>query len=97
MNQLDATATPMTECFTSTPDFTPFKAVPNRTPLDDLNPQPKAIRDAQQRADALSSARLALDQPDQVDEMEMNRILWRAMKGNHAPFPAWAVKADTDD
>ncbi len=25
MNQMDATATPMFDCFTDTPDFTPFE------------------------------------------------------------------------
>ncbi|MFN0127762.1 MAG: beta-propeller fold lactonase family protein, partial [Verrucomicrobiales bacterium] len=40
MNQFDASATPMTECFTPTPDFTPFKAVANTVALDQLNPPP---------------------------------------------------------
>ena len=31
MNQMDATATPMFDCFTNTPDFTPFTAVTNRS------------------------------------------------------------------
>ncbi len=39
MNQLDATATPMTDCFTNTPDLTPFSAVPNNIPLDQMNPE----------------------------------------------------------
>ena len=38
MNQLDATATPMFDCFTDQPDFTPFTAVPNHIPLDQMNP-----------------------------------------------------------
>src|SRR6185503_6798054 len=29
MNQLDATATPMSDCFTDTPNFTPYIAVAN--------------------------------------------------------------------
>jgi YVTN family beta-propeller protein len=33
MNQLDSAASPMTAAFTSTPDDTPFNAVPNRTSL----------------------------------------------------------------
>jgi YVTN family beta-propeller protein len=33
MNQLDSAASPMTAAFTSTPDYTPFNAVPNRTSL----------------------------------------------------------------
>ena len=34
MNQMDATATPMFDCFTNTPDFTAFAAVANNVPLD---------------------------------------------------------------
>ncbi|WP_055587193.1 bifunctional YncE family protein/alkaline phosphatase family protein [Peterkaempfera griseoplana] len=33
MNQKDTAATPMAEAFTSTPDYTPFTALPNRTSL----------------------------------------------------------------
>ncbi|MEY9875227.1 hypothetical protein ABH931_004728 [Streptacidiphilus sp. MAP12-33] len=35
MNQEDAAATPMATAFTDRPDYTPFTAVPNRTPLTD--------------------------------------------------------------
>ncbi len=38
MNQMDATATPMFDCFTSTPDFAAFNAVTNNVPLDEMNP-----------------------------------------------------------
>ena len=30
MNQMDATATPMFDCFTNTPDFTTYDAVTNK-------------------------------------------------------------------
>ncbi len=36
MNQLDAAATPMSDCFSATPDFTPFDSVPNRSRLTAL-------------------------------------------------------------
>lgn len=35
MNQKDTAATPMASAFTKTPDFTPFKVLPNRTSLTD--------------------------------------------------------------
>jgi len=91
MNQMDAAATPMFDCFTDTPDFTPFTAVPNLVPLDEMNPEPKAIRDPLLRRQAYASSRLPLDRIDQCDEDILNRILWHAMKGSAAPFPAWAV------
>ena len=96
MNQLDAAATPMSDCFTETPDFTPFTSVPNRVPLDRLNPEPKKIADRVLRLDALTSNRLPLDEVDRCPEDVLNRILWRAMKGSNAPYPEWAVKAVAD-
>jgi len=97
MNQLDATATPMTDCFTNAPDFTPFAAVTNNIPLAEVNPEPKKTSDASQRKNALVSARLPLDRIDACPEDTLNRIVWHAMKGSSAPYPVWAVKLVEDD
>ena len=97
MNQLDATATPMSDCFTATPDFTPFKAVANNVPLDEMNPEPKKISDALLRKYALASARLPLDKVDACPEDLFNRILWHAMKGSQTPYPIWAVQQVADN
>ena len=98
MNQLDASATPMTDCFTMTPDFTPFTAVTNNVPLDEMNPDPKKISDPLLRRYAQASARLPLREPDKCPEDLLNRILWHAMKGSQAPYPEWAItKVDDDD
>jgi hypothetical protein len=97
MNQMDATATPMFDCFTNTPDFTADAAVTNAVPLDEMNKRPKEIEDSQLRKDALVSAKLPLDKEDQCPEDLFNRILWRAMKGSQTPYPNWAVKATDDD
>ncbi len=97
MNQLDATATPMTDCFTDQPDFTPYTAVPNRVPLDQLNPEPKNVSHPVLRHDAIVSSRLPLDEVDRCPEDLFNRILWRAMKGPDTPYPDWAVKLLEDD
>jgi len=94
MNQMDATATPMFDCFTSVPDFAPYDAVTNQVPLDQMNPNPKAIKDAQLRKDAYVSAKLPLDKEDQCPEDVFNQILWRAAKGSHVPYPDWAVNDD---
>jgi len=97
MNQLDATATPMRDCFTDVPDVTPYVAAPANIPLDQMNPNPKKISDATLREDALVSARLDLKEADRCPEDALNRILWRAMKGPREPYPQWAVMADPDD
>ena len=94
MNQMDATATPMFDCFTNVADLTPYDAVTNNIPLDQMNP--KRIREARQRRDAALSARLPLDKPDQCNEDVLNRILWRATMGNR-PYPEWAVKVVDED
>ncbi len=97
MNQMDATATPMFDCFTNTPDFTAFRAVTNNVPLDQMNPEPKKVGDRQLRRDAYVSARLPLDKEDQCPADVLARILWRAMKGSHTPYPNWAATSGGDD
>jgi YVTN family beta-propeller protein len=97
MNQMDATATPMFDCFAATPDFTPFDAVTNNVPLDAMNPPARKVSDAQLRKDAYVSAQLPLKLADQCPEDVLNQILWRAMKGSQAPYPSWAVKIVDED
>ena len=38
MNQHDLAAAPMSTAFTDSPDLTPYKALPNESPLDEMNP-----------------------------------------------------------
>ncbi len=97
MNQLDATATPMFDCFTHQPDLTPFTALANIIPLDRLNPEPKKLSEPLLRKHAYASARLPLDQPDRCPEDALNRILWHALKGPHTPYPEWAVQLHADE
>ena len=97
MNQMDATATPMFDCFTDTPDFTPYDAVTNNVPLDEMNPKPKKIRNETLRNDAMVSAKLPLDKEDQCPEDVFNQILWHAAKGPQTPYPVQYVKIVNDD
>ncbi len=97
MNQFDATATPMFDCFTATPDFTPFESVLNQIPLDQMNPDPEEIADSLLRQNARISARLNFRQIDACPEDTLNRILWHAVKGTKAPYPSWAVILVPDD
>ena len=98
MNQLDASATPMTDCFTDTPDLTPFTSVPNRIPLDRANPEPRLIANHILRQDAILSESLPLEEADRCPEDLLNRILWHVMQGPDEPYPEWAVtRVDNDD
>jgi YVTN family beta-propeller protein len=93
MNQMDATATPMSACFSDVADLTPYNSVPNNIPLDQMNPEPKAIHDPLQRKYAVASAKLPLQAPDRCPEDLLNRIIWNAQKGSQTPYPAWAINA----
>ncbi|MDB5335614.1 MAG: Phosphoesterase family protein [Planctomycetaceae bacterium] len=101
MNQLDASATPMTACFTDTPDFTPYDSVPNRIPLDRMNPQLSEIKNPRQLHWAKMSLAEPLEEIDEADEDTLNRILWFAARGRDDSYPQWAVlqdpKGDADD
>ena len=97
MNQFDASATPMFDCFTDTPDLAPYAAVPNNIPLDQLNPAVADIRDPAQLHWAKVSQRMPLADVDEADEDTLNRILWHAMRGRDDTYPAWAVLADGHD
>ncbi len=97
MNQIDATATPMSDCFTHVRDSSPYIAVPANVPLDQMNPEPSKVSDAILRDDALASARLNLAEVDRCPEDLLNRILWRAMKGTREPYPQWAVLPESEE
>jgi hypothetical protein len=86
MNIQDAIANPMTDCFGTTRDMTPYKAIPNNIPLDEMNPQLVSLK-----GDALYYAKKSMlpefDGIDTGNDDLLNRILWYAAKGNE-PYPA---------
>ena len=99
MNQMDASAEPMDDCFADKPDFAPFFAMPNRVPLDEMNRESAALSDPLLRKDARDSARLPLDKCDQCPDDLLNHIIWRSVKGPRVPYPEQAVstaRADRD-
>jgi YVTN family beta-propeller protein len=87
MNQMDSLADIMRDCFTEVPDFRPYTALPNRIPLDELNPPAKALK-GKARYWAGKSRELRLSRPDRANEALLNRILWHAARGTEAPYPA---------
>ncbi len=86
VNQLTLAATPMTDCFTNTPDITPYVVKPNLIPLDEMNPPVSATRGLQ-RYYAEQSMKMPLDNIDEADEGLFNRLLWHAVKGYDVPYP----------
>ena len=97
MNQMDATATPMSACFTNVPDFTPYDCVTNNIPLDQMNPGLADIKDRNQYHDAWVSSRLPLEKADQCPDSVLNKILWHAQMGFNNPYPQWAITDGNDD
>ncbi len=88
MNQFDMAATVMTDCFTETPDFTPYTALENNIPLDEMNPTISSLnKESKQHFYAKKSMEMNLDEIDQADEGLFNRILWHDVKGYDVPYP----------
>ena len=87
MNQMDGAAPLMTQCFTTKPDFSPYKALPAKVALDELNKPMKSMTE-RERHWAMKSMELDFSKPDAADEDTLNRILWHALKGTDAPYPA---------
>ena len=86
MNQLDLVAEPMSDCFGDKRNLTPYTAIPNNIPLDEMNPPLKALS-GEARYWAQKSMELDFDDVDRADEDTFNRILWHAVKGSGIPYP----------
>lgn len=97
MNQFDASATPMFDCFQETADLTPFTSVPISIPLDQMNPGSLAVLDPLLRIHAEWSEAMNFREIDRAPEDKLNRVLWHAMKGSAEPYPEWAVSAYVED
>jgi hypothetical protein len=55
------------------------------------------VADAVLRRDAVASAKMNFSEVDKAPEDQLNRILWRAMKGSRVPYPEWAITPGADD
>lgn len=97
MNQFDASATPMFDCFVDRPDPTPYTAAPATIALDEMNPEPQAITDPVLREDAVVSASMNFREVDRAPEDLLNRILWRAMRGALERYPEWAITSEGEE
>ncbi|MGW8257460.1 MAG: bifunctional YncE family protein/alkaline phosphatase family protein, partial [Thermoguttaceae bacterium] len=80
MTQFDAAALPMYASFTPKPDFTPYKHLPANIDLDEKNP-------ASGRG-AKMSEKLDFSQADAADDLLLNEIVWKAVRGIDATMPA---------
>ena len=84
-NAFDSAAEPMFPLFVSKPDFTPYTALPNQIPLDEMNP-PLAALTGLQREMAEFSLTIDTSQPDSADANLLNRAIWHSVKGFDTPY-----------
>ncbi len=86
-NQFDLAAEPMFSVFTADPDFTAYRARPNRIPLDEMNPPLNALRGLPRRL-AEESLQMDFREPDAAPEQTLNRAIWHSVKGFAVPYPS---------
>ncbi|MGW5463488.1 alkaline phosphatase family protein [Streptomyces sp. NPDC003996] len=88
MNQKDSAATPMRGAFTQRPDYTPFKAVPNRTSLTDgLKTPPSCGVDTPAAQDPKAAAVPAAKVPADMQKLAAEWDSWKSkqrLTGPHA-------------
>jgi DNA-binding beta-propeller fold protein YncE len=86
LNKFDACAEPMQDCFTDTPDYTPYRHVPNNVPLDERNPSRAAMSPADR---FFMEKTLSLDwsKLDAADPYWLNRINWWSIFRHTRPYP----------
>jgi hypothetical protein len=84
-NQFDLAAEPMFTTFTTKPDTTPYTVVPNRIPLDEMNPRLAGLRGLERE---LAEFSLTIDssEPDSAPADRLNRAIWHSVKGFDTPY-----------
>ncbi len=80
MSQFDAAALPMWASFDGKMDATAFTARPAQVDIDELNPK--------LAWGARESQKMDFTAPDKVDDIKLNEIVWRSVRGANSPMPA---------
>jgi hypothetical protein len=78
MSQFDAAALPMFGSFQAQPDLRPYQARPVTVDLDQRN-----LKTAWG-----SRIRMDLSREDAVDDLVLNQVIWRSVRGPDQPMPA---------
>ena len=96
MNVIDATALPMFDCFSKTPDFS-FKYKPrqNLIPLDEMNPIRAKLSGAALKFHD-QSIKYAFQEIDRGHDDILNKILWFSVRGKKKYPAALAGGVDED-
>jgi hypothetical protein len=79
LSQYDAAAQPMFNAFMMEPDLTPYVHEPAGINLEEVNEKTAYGADRSMEMD--------FSEYDQIDDFELNEILWRSIMGEDAPIP----------
>ncbi|HSB60463.1 MAG TPA: alkaline phosphatase family protein, partial [Vicinamibacteria bacterium] len=79
MSQYDAAATPLYGAFQAAPVLTPYTRREARVSIDEMN-EPGA-------PGAAASTAMNMEEADQAPDLELNEIIWKAMRGPDAVMP----------
>jgi hypothetical protein len=94
MSQFDALAMPMFASFQARPDLKPYAAL-----------EPKVDRNARVATNAYGvkeTLQMDFTKEDAADDLVLNEIIWRNVRGANARMPAptrraWVLAGDADD
>jgi hypothetical protein len=96
MSQYDAAATPMFNSFQATPDLRPYKTLPANVDLNERNTKLAWGGEL--------SKKMNFAKEDAADDLLLNEVIWRSIRGAHSPMPApvraafvFAHEKDDDD
>jgi YVTN family beta-propeller protein len=87
MNQMDAMAPVMSNCFSAKPDFGPYTCIPNNIPLDEMSSS-SALFYGRDKYLASGGKDNPFAEPDRINDDELNRVLWYFAKGPDVPYPS---------
>ncbi len=96
MNIMDATAMPMFDCFNSTAEMSPYKSVPNKISLDEMNKDLSQLKGKELHF-AKKSMLPQFDRVDAGNDDLFNRIIWFAANGNKRYPAKYAGRDDNED
>ena len=80
MSQFDALAMPMYNSFTDRPDFSPYRALPANVDLNERNLKTAWGADLSRKMD--------FTKEDAADDLLLNEVVWRSVRGADHPMPA---------
>lgn len=80
MSQYDAAAVPFSDCFTSIPDYRPYKVKPSNVDLEQRN---IAWNKSAERSQEWNFAR-----EDAAPDLDLNEVVWKSVKGEDSIMPA---------